>query len=432
MRTGAKKAAAKKKVEKKAAPKRAAKVSSAKKKVEKKAAPKRVAKVSSSELRSPAPRAAKEAAPEVAVAGAVPASSLDTSFGALSLPLLPPVEPMEASVANALPPGEGWQFEPKWDGFRCLVFKSGNRIGLQSKSGQSLGRYFPEVMAAMGDLPVPEVVLDGELVIIRDGKLAFDELLQRIHPAESRVRALSKESPATFVAFDLLVGPKGELLAPSPLADRRKALETLFRRLPKGSLNLNRILLSPATEARAEGERFLRDLAAAGFDGVMAKRRSAPYAFGDRTAMVKVKRARTADCVVGGFRYAANGREVGSLLLGLYNAEGRLDLVGFTSSFTARERANLLPVVKPLMGAPGFTGKAPGGPSRWSQGRSTEWEPLRPELVCEVRFDHFTAGRFRHGTKFLRWRPDKAPEKCTFGQVHPAGPARLLEALGMR
>jgi ATP-dependent DNA ligase len=393
----------------------------AKKKVVKKKAAKRAVEVSPKR----SPGRAKEAAP--AVAGAVPAASLDTSFGPLALPLLPPVEPMEASVANALPPGEGWQFEPKWDGFRCLVFKSGNRVGLQSKSGQSLGRYFPEVMAAMGELPVPEVVLDGELVIIREDQLAFDDLLQRIHPAESRVRALSKESPATFVAFDLLVSPKGELVASLPLVKRRKALNALFRRLPKGS----RVLLSPATEVRAEGERFLKDLAAAGFDGVVAKRLDAPYAFGERTAMVKVKRARTADCVVGGFRYSANGREVGSLLLGLYNAEGRLDHVGFTSSFTAKERAKLLAVVKPLMGPPGFTGKSPSGPSRWSQGRSTEWESLRPELVCEVRFDHFTAGRFRHGTKFLRWRPDKTPEKCTFGQVRPAGPARLLEALGL-
>jgi ATP-dependent DNA ligase len=396
----------------------------------KKKATKKTVKARAKPLRSPAPaprRALKEAEP--AVAGAVPAASLNTSFDALTLPLLPPVAPMEASVADALPPGEGWQFEPKWDGFRCLVFKSGNRVGLQSKSGQSLGRYFPEVMAAIGHLPVPELVLDGEIVIIHDGRLAFDDLLLRIHPAESRVRALAKESPATFVAFDLLVSPKGELIASEPLAKRRKALAALFRRLPKALSE--RILLSPATEDRAEGARFLKELAAAGFDGVVAKRLTAPYAFGDRTAMVKVKRARTADCVVGGFRYAANGREVGSLLLGLYNAEGRLDHVGFTSSFSARERAKLLEVVKPLEGPPGFTGKAPGGPSRWSQGRSTEWQSLRPELVCEVRYDHFTAGRFRHGTKFLRWRPDKTPEKCTFGQVRPAGPARLLEALGL-
>jgi ATP-dependent DNA ligase len=409
--------------------------STSKKKATKKTATKKTAKVSPEPRRAPRrpkeaePRASPAAPAAVPVAGAVPAGSLDTSFGALTLPLLPPVSPMEASVAEALPPGGGWQFEPKWDGFRCLVFKSANRVGLQSKSGQSLGRYFPEVMAAIAELPVPEVVLDGEIVIIRDGRLAFDDLLLRIHPAESRVRALSRESPAVFVAFDLLVGPKGELLASSPLAKRRKALAALFRRLPKASSA--KVFLSPATEDRAEGERFLRELAAAGFDGVMAKRLDAPYAFGERTAMVKVKRARTADCVVGGFRYAANGREVGSLLLGLYNAEGLLDHVGFTSSFAARDRAKLLPVLKPLMGPPGFTGKAPGGPSRWSQGRSTEWEPLRPELVCEVRYDHFTGGRFRHGAKFLRWRPDKTPEKCTFGQVHSAGPAWLLEALGV-
>jgi ATP-dependent DNA ligase len=228
------------------------------------------------------------------------------------------------------------------------------------------------------------------------------------------------------------VDERGRSVAGLPLAERRPRLEKLFEKIPKGAS----AHLSPATEEHAQAERWIKELGAAGLDGVMAKRLDAPYLSGERDGrdgMVKVKRLRTADCVVGGFRWTQKegkaGGKVGSLLLGLYDEAGRLDHVGFSSSFTEEERRELEPILRPLVEPPGFTGKAPGGPSRWSQGRSTEWEPLRPVLVCEVRYDHFSGGRFRHGTKFLRWRPDKTPGACTFDQVHPGG--RSLDKLGL-
>jgi ATP-dependent DNA ligase len=346
-------------------------------------------------------------------AGAVPAEELRRPFPRLSLPIRPPFPPMEAELVGEIPEAGEWLYEPKWDGFRCLAFKEGATVVLQSKSGQPLGRYFPELVRAVSAIRAPRIVLDGEIIIASGGRLSFDDLLQRIHPAESRVARLSKETPANYLVFDLLVDPRGRSLVERPLSDRRKLLERFFERLPPGG----DIHLSPADPDRRTAVKWMKELAPSGFDGVIAKRLEAGYRSGDRTGMVKIKRMRTADCVVGGFRYDQNGREIGSLLLGLYDAEGRLDHVGFTSSFTAEERRALKDVVLPLRGPTGFTGKAPGGLSRWSTRRSMEWESLKPTLVCEVKYDHFSGDRFRHGTKFLRWRPDKSPKSCTFEQL---------------
>jgi ATP-dependent DNA ligase len=329
---------------------------------------------------------------------------------------------MEALATTVLPSGEGWLYEPKWDGFRCLAFRDGQTVVLQSKAGQPLTRYFPEIVEAVRALPVDRIVLDGELVLFTDGRVDFDALLQRIHPAASRVQRLAAETPCTYLVFDLLVDGVGAALTAHPLAERRRRLETFFERLATDGT----IRLSPATPEREVAEGWMASLGGSGLDGVVAKRLDADYRSGERTGMQKVKRLRSADCVVGGFRYAKDGLEIGSLLLGLYDDEGKLNHVGFSSSFTADERRALKPIVTPLVEAPGFTGDAPGGPSRWSTERTGEWQPLRPTLVCEVRYDHFSGGRFRHGTKFLRWRPDKAPAQCTYAQLDAGGdPAAL-------
>ena len=333
----------------------------------------------------------------------------------MSLPLRPPYPPMEARVVDDIPTGPGWQYEPKWDGFRCLAFRDGDRIELQSKSGQPLARYFPEVVAYLLTVPPRAFVLDGEIAIPVDGRLSFDDLLQRIHPAASRVERLARERPAVLIVFDLLVDADGASLVERPLQERRRALEAFAARHLAGREDVR---LSPATTEAAQARAWL-DLAGGTLDGIVAKRLDLPYQSGERTGMQKVKRRRTADCVVGGFRYASNTstKVVGSLLLGLYDAEGLHHHVGFTSGFPAADRAALLDKVRPLVQPPGFTGRAPGGPSRWSSERSGEWEPLDPKLVVEVSYDHFTGDRFRHATRFLRWRPDKAPRQCTLDQV---------------
>lgn len=345
--------------------------------------------------------------------GAQPAA--EQSFPPIHLPVKPPFPPAEAKSVDEIPAGKNWLYEPKWDGFRCLVFRKGNQVLLQSKAGQPLGRYFPELVDGIAMLPGEQFVLDGEIVIFRDQVLSFDDLLLRIHPAESRIRKLSSESPASLMCFDLLVDTTGKKLTDLPLAQRRGQLEDFFHDLPKNEM----VRLSPASCERSQAERWMRELASMGLDGIVAKRLDEPYRSGERTGMVKIKRIRTADCVVGGFRYAEKGGGIGSLLLGLYNDEGLLDHVGFTSSFNAEQRQQLKKVVEPLVGPPGFTGHAPGGPSRWSTKRSMEWQPLPPKLVCEVQYDHFSGGRFRHGTKFLRWRPEKKAKQCTFEQVRP-------------
>jgi ATP-dependent DNA ligase len=362
--------------------------------------------------------------------GAVAAEELKEPFPPIALPIRPPFPPMEAKSVPQIPAGEGWSYEPKWDGFRCLAFRKGDLVLLQSKAGQPLGRYFPELVEALRNLPARQFVIDGEIVIIRDTRLSFDDLLMRIHPAESRIRRLVKETPATLLLFDMLVDERGKSVVRLPLQERRRRLADFYGHSIAQGDKGQRVALSPATTERKEAERWMRKLAASGFDGVVAKRLDLAYQSGERTGMMKIKRIRTVDCVVGGFRYAQKGGEIGSLLLGLYNTAGQLDHVGFTSSFSRESRKALKKVVLPLGGGEGFTGKAPGGPSRWSTRRSDEWERLKPKLVCEVQYDHFSGGRFRHGTKFLRWRPDKDPRQCTFEQVS-GGRSRALREFGL-
>ncbi|WP_166041387.1 ATP-dependent DNA ligase [Sphingosinicella sp. YJ22] len=335
------------------------------------------------------------------------------------LPVRPPLPPMEAKPVEALPEGEGWRFEPKWDGFRVLAFRDGEEVELQSKGLKPLGRYFPELVELVRGLPGDRFVIDGEMVIVSGGNLSFDALQMRLHPAASRVARLARETPARILLFDCLA-MDGESLLDSPLARRREVLEGFHSRVGSGDL-----MLSPFTEDRETAQGWLKGAGSA-LDGVIAKRAEDPYRPGER-AMLKVKCLRSADCVVGGFRYAKGKREVGSLLLGLYDEAGLLNHVGFTSNMP--DRAELTKRLEALVEPPGFTGAAPGGPSRWSTERSGEWHPLRPELVAEVRFDQVTGRRFRHGTSFLRWRPDKAPEQCRMEQLAPAAPLSMLEEM---
>jgi ATP-dependent DNA ligase len=416
---------------------------------------------------------------------AVPAESLEQPFPDLQLPLQPPYPPAEAKSVKELPRGAEWLYEPKWDGFRCLGFRNGDEVVLQSKAGQPLTRYFPEIADALLALAARKFVLDGEIVVATPsgynhgaGKgvaLDFDALLQRIHPAASRIRRLAAETPATLMIFDLLVDQNGRSLADRPLAERRERVHDFAERFL--ARQNARLQLSPATGELQIAEKWMREGAASGWDGVVAKRLDCEYTSGERTGMIKIKRIRTADCVIGGFRWSRGasetgkttagkstqsktahsnsapmakkkpGKEVGSLLLGMYNDRGELDHVGFSASFSREDRKKLKPILQPLIaGAPrnggeggastprraktarhgdpgpgGFTGKAPGGPSRWTRDdRDTEWVPLQPRLVGEFQYDHFSGGRFRHGTKFLRWRPDKKPEQCTMDQLRPA------------
>lgn len=320
---------------------------------------------------------------------------------------------MEAKSVDEIPSDDGWQYEPKWDGFRCLAFRDGDEIYLQSKAGQPLARYFPDVVNSLGELKAKQFVLDGELVIPIAGALSFDELQLRLHPAASRVNKLAAAHPALFVVFDLLAGLGGQSLADASLTQRRSALEKFAA---KYFPNEKQIRLSPATTDLKQAEKWFQKVGG-DLDGIMAKRAEAAYASGERTAMVKIKQIRTVDCVVGGFRYASSGPVIGSLLLGLYDDDGLLHHVGFTSAFKASEKPALTKKFEALKKAPGFTGDAPGGPSRWSTERSAEWEPVDPKVVVEVTYDHFTGGRFRHGTKIIRWRKDKAPRQCTLEQV---------------
>jgi len=331
----------------------------------------------------------------------------------------PGIAPIEARLVAALPEGPEWLYEPKWDGFRCIAYRVGDKVALRSKSGKPLDRFFPEVTAMIAGLPGGDLVVDGELTVPVDDALSFASLQARLHPAESRIRKLSGETPATFTLFDCLAHGRRDLVE-APFAERRAELEKLHAAIAQP-----RLLLSPITADRAQAEAWLAQSGGA-LDGVIAKRADLPYVPGER-AMAKVKQHRTADCVVGGFRYASGTKKmVGSLLLGLYDDAGKLDHVGFTSSFDAQAKVDLLAIVEPLIAPPGFTGDAPGGQSRWATERSAEWQPLRPSLVVEVRYDQVTGHRFRHGTTFLRWRPDKAPGQCTFDQLAPAlDPAAL-------
>jgi len=333
-----------------------------------------------------------------------------------------PVAPMEALLVEALPEQPGWYYEPKWDGFRAIVTRDGDDIELWSKSGKPLGRYFPEVVALVRALPETQLLLDGELVIAMGDHLSFEALQARLHPAATRIARLSRETPAHLVVFDCLeIG--GTSLLDAPLCERRGALENLHRRTDEPAL-----VLSPVSTQLSQAEAWLAASGGA-LDGVIAKPSDGPYAAGER-AMRKVKQLRTADCVVGGYRRGASGG-VASLLLGFFDTAGKLDLVGFSSAFPARERTALGRKLAPLEGGPGFTGRGPGGPSRWNPGKSSEYIPLRHELVAEVVYDQVTGGRFRHGTRFLRWRPDKAPERCTYDQLQrELRPAELLQVIG--
>jgi ATP-dependent DNA ligase len=330
---------------------------------------------------------------------------------------------MEALLAAELPEGDGWQFEPKWDGFRCLARRDGEEVTLTSKSGKPLGRYFPDVVEMFGTLRQTDFLLDGELIIPVGDALSFDALQLRLHPAESRVRKLAAAHAAEFMLFDVLA-LHGKDLTNEPLSKRRRALEKFFAAHHAPGLHL-----SPVTHDRRTAVDWLERSGGA-LDGVIAKRSDLEYRSGER-AMIKVKQQRTADCVVGGFRYAEKKKVVGSLLLGLYDDQGLLNHVGFTSAIPAKERAALTKDLEALIGPPGFTGSAPGGPSRWNTERSMAWQPLKPVLVVEVRYDQITSGRFRHGTGFVRWRPDKDPKQCTYQQLAPElRPSELKELFG--
>lgn len=334
---------------------------------------------------------------------------------------------MEARSVDDLPHGAEWQYEPKWDGFRCLLIRTANRVRLQSKAGRDLARYFPEVAAAAVKLAETRFTLDGELVIAAGERFSFDALLQRIHPAASRVKRLALETPAVFLAFDLLCCGADEF-AKLPLAERRPALERFARR-HFASHALFR--LSPASRNRATARRWLA-ASGGGSDGVIAKRLDLAYQGGNRDGMQKIKRLRSADCVIGGFRYgerrSGKRKVAGSLLLGLYDQDGLLHHVGFTSAIKSDDKVALTDVLEAIVSDHSFTGNTPGGPSRWSTKRSAEWRPVKPKFVVEVSYDHFTGGRFRHGTTILRWRSDKRPRQCTMEQLEQKSilPATLL------
>ena len=344
----------------------------------------------------------------------------------MTLPLTTSYAPMEALRIPHLPTGPEWQFEPKWDGFRCLAFRDGKSIELRSKNGLPLERYFPELAAALLGLKPNAYVLDGEIVVPVNGQLSFEALLLRIHPSANRVNTLAAQTPAIFVVFDLLTDEKRRPLNDLPLLERRAKLDAFARKYFKAQHD---VVLSPMTRDRDTAQGWFSHVGS-GMDGVIAKRLDLPYESGNRNGMVKVKRVKSADCVVGGFRYGTNSKVVGSLLLGLYDDNGLLNHVGFTSTFKAAERPALTAKVEPLIKPPGFTGNAPGGPSRWNTARSADWQPLKSTLVVEVQYDHFTGGRFRHGTRFLRWRPDKAPKQCLLSQVEHDEKGASLELIG--
>ena len=331
----------------------------------------------------------------------------------MNLPVATNFPAMEAEHAQAIPQGSEWQYEPKWDGFRCLAFRDGNAVELMSKSGQALARYFPEITQALLALDADRFVLDGELIVTQERSLDFDALLQRIHPAASRIKKLALETPATLVLFDLLVDAEAHNWISEPLKERRKTLEQFAHTFASHN---TRVRLSPYTCDFSVAQEWFHRMAGP-LDGVIAKRTDRPYDAGQRKAMLKIKNLRTADCVVGGFRYGTGLKTVGSLLLGLYGEDKLLHHVGFTSGLSREDKVNLTPQLEALIAEPGFSGAKPGGPSRWSTERSAEWKPLAPRLVVEVQYDHFSGDRFRHGTRILHWRPDKRADQCTLAQV---------------
>jgi ATP-dependent DNA ligase len=316
---------------------------------------------------------------------------------------------MLARAAAEIPRGAGWVYEPKWDGFRAIVYREGGQSRIDSRNGQRLDRYFPELLPGLERALPGQCVVDGEIVVAGAAGLDFDALLQRIHPAASRVQRLAVEWPATLVAFDLLAVGEEDLRA-APLEQRWARLAAHLR--PN-----DRCLLTPRTTDPDTAADWFERFEGAGLDGIIAKRVELPYRAGERV-LIKVKHQRTADCVVGGYRLSKAGKDVGSVLLGLYDDGGVLHYVGFTSSFSSGDRRALLERLRPIEGAGGFgRGRSPGGPSRWTRGRDLSWTSVSPVLVCEVAFDHLQGERFRHGARFLRWRPDKLPAQCTFDQI---------------
>jgi ATP-dependent DNA ligase len=333
------------------------------------------------------------------------------------------MEPMLAVSQDDLPTGDGWSYEPKWDGFRTLVHVDGGSVELISRGARRMGRYFPELLEPLSRVG-PELVLDGEIILIGPDGLDFDALQQRIHPAESRVQMLSRQTPTSFIAFDLLA-QDGEDLRGQPLGERRGRLEGLLAKVPAP------VHLTPYTRDPNLAREWFEVFEGAGLDGVIAKGWAQTYLPGKR-GWVKVKHERTADCVVIGFRWSSEGGTLGSLLLGLYDDQGTLHYVGHTSSFSAAQRRELLEKLEPFRGDNGMArGRMPGGPSRWSRGRESEWESVRPELVCEVAYEKLQSGeRFRHATRFLRWRPDKPPRQCGFDQIISAARFDIAGILG--
>ena len=366
-------------------------------------------------------------------------------IGAMAFPLEPPIAPMLAKPAAAIPEGDEWIYEPKWDGFRALVFRDGSEVYIQSRDLKPLNRYFPELEAPMRAIGGADArfVLDGEIVIARpETGLDFDALLLRIHPAASRVKMLAEEAPASFVAFDCLADGDGDAMA-RPFAERRTRLARIATGLPES------VRLTPSSTDPAVARHWFEVFEGAGLDGVIAKKSDDPYSPGKRT-MAKIKHVRTADCVVAGFRWHKNGPGtlIGSLMLGLYNDAGDLQSVGVTSSFTMEKRAELVEFLAPYRrdgmkdhpwrdwalaeaSAVEQGRRLPGAQSRWNRGKDLSWEPVRPELVVEVAFDHLQRDRFRHATTFKRWRPDRSPADCRYDQLEETPPALLADLFGV-
>jgi ATP-dependent DNA ligase len=319
--------------------------------------------------------------------------------------------PMEAWLVDRLPEGKDWRYEPKWDGFRCLAFKRGKTVTLRSKSGKSLERYFPDIVSVLKKLAVERFVIDGELLVKGENGYSFSDLQLRLHPAASRVNMLARQQPATFVIFDILE-TEHDMTMSAPFSERRLILERFWK---THCSQTDAVKLSPQTKSLPEAMKWL-DSTGWYIDGIVAKNATDRYVPGERV-MQKYKAIRTADCVVGGFRYGKDSKLVGSLLLGLYDGAGRLNHVGFTSSLATADKPSLTKTLEKLIHEPGFTGNAPGAPSRWSSERSAQWKPLLPKIVVEVSFDHVTDDRFRHGTRLVRFRPDKSPRQCTMEQL---------------
>ncbi|MFC8384757.1 ATP-dependent DNA ligase [Nocardia sp. NPDC057272] len=357
----------------------------------------------------------------------------------MDLPVMPPVRPMLAKSTPSLPREPGLSYEPKWDGFRCVVFRDGDEIELGSRNDRPLTRYFPELAELLKEALPQRCVIDGEIVVVTDHGLDFDTLQQRLHPAASRVTKLAAETPASFVAFDLLALGDRDLTT-APFAQRRRELESLLDAAP------GRIHLTPITQDPDVAQDWFTRFEGAGFDGVMAKSDELAY-LQDKRVMLKIKHERTADCVVAGYRMHKDGEGVGSLLLGLFDDEGNLHHVGVASSFTAARRRELLGELAPLRenaldehpwrnwadaaAQANADGKMPGGQSRWSGGKDLSWEPLRPELVAEVRYEHVQSGRFRHGGRLARFRADRTPDSCTYAQLDEVAPAELDAIFGV-